>query len=292
MTMRLIPLMLVIAGLGVAACGSDDAQQSSPSSDSTLPSVPADDAPSRAYPHPEGADDVVVSYAELGGFVPIEYAFRQPPNIVISGDGRVFTPGAQIEIYPGPLLPAVQVQTITEAGIQNVLAAADDAGLLADLDLTEDSLVADASTATVTISATGETWVHQAYALDFAGPDGEQTTPARQALRDFLAQLGDLPTLAGPGNLGESALFEPDAYEIQAIPVDDVAAYGTDGIDPTIETWPSDVSVRLVDAAACTVVPAAEVGELLQSANQLTFFTDAGVTYQVLVRPALPGSTC
>ena len=287
MTKRLVPLMLVIAGLGVAACGSDGAQQSSPSSDSTLPTVPTDDPPSRAYPHPEGADDVVISYAELNGFTPREFAFRQPPNILISGDGRVFTPGAQIEIYPGPLLPAVQVQTITEAGIQNVLAAADEAGLLADLDLTEDSLVADASTATVTINATGETWVHEAYALDFPGPDGDQTTPARQALRDFLAQLSDLATLAGPENLGESALFEPDAYAIQAIPVDDVAAYGTDGIEPTVEEWPSDVSVRLADAATCAVVPADEIGDLLAGADQLTFFADAGVTYQV-ARPPRP----
>ncbi len=248
MNKRLVPLVLVIAGLGVAACGSDGASSSSPSSDSTLPSVPTDNEPPRAYPHPEGADDVVISYAELGGFAPLEYTFRQPPNILISGDGRVFTPGAQIEIYPGPLLPAVQVQTITEAGIQNVLSAADEAGLLADLDFAEDSLVADASTATVTISAGGETWIHEAYALDFAGPDGDQTTPDRQALRDFLAQLSDLATLAGPGNLGESALFEPDAYAIEAIVVDDVATYGNGDIDPTVEAWPSDVSVRLADA--------------------------------------------
>ena len=70
----------------------------------------------------------------------------------------MFTPGAQIAIYPGPMLPAIQVQTITEAGIQKILAAADEAGLLADLDFTEDSLVADAGTATVAINATGRAW--------------------------------------------------------------------------------------------------------------------------------------
>jgi len=40
------------------------------------------------------------------------------------------------------------------------------------------------------------------------------------------------------------------------------------------------------------VVPAAEVGELLATADQLTFFTDADVTYQVLAKPILPGTTC
>jgi len=292
MNKRLVPLMLVFAALGVAACGSDDASQSSPSSDSTLPPVSGGTEPPGSYAHPDGADDVVISYAELGGFAPIEYSFRQPPNILISGDGRVFTPGAQIEIYPGPMLPAVQVQSITEAGIQNILAAADDAGLLADLDLTEDSLVADASTATVTISVNGETWTHEAYALDFAGPDGDQTTPARQALRDFLAQLSDLAALAGPENLGETTLFEPDAYAIQAIVVDDISLYGTDDIDLTIEAWPADVSVRLADAATCVTVPAGEIGDVLAGANQLTLFTDADVTYQLVARPVLPGSTC
>ena len=35
-----------------------------------------------------------------------------------------------------------------------------------------------------------------------------------------------------------------------------------------------------------------EVGEALAAANQLTFFTDADVTYQVLAKPILPGTTC
>ena len=46
------------------------------------------------------------------------------------------------------------------------------------------------------------------------------------------------------------------------------------------------------DASSCMTLPAAEVGDLLASANQLTFFTDADVTYQVVARPVLPGSTC
>lgn len=291
MTKRLIPLVVAIAGLGIAACGSDGTGPSSPSSDSTLPTVPAD-GQGDGYTHPTGADEVVVSYAELGGFTTREYAFQQPPSMLISGDGRLFSPGAQIEIYPGPLLPAVQVQAITEAGIQQILAAADEAGLLADVDYTAETNIADASTATVTISADGETWVHEAYALGFAGPDGVEPTSERQALLRFVTQLTDLEALVGSENLGEATLFEPTEYEIEAIAVDDLSAYGTDGIEPTVEEWPADVSVRLVDAAECTIVQASEVGELLASANQLTFFTDAGVTYQLLARPALPGSQC
>ncbi len=74
--------------------------------------------------------------------------------------------------------------------------------------------------------------------------------------------------------------------------VDDLSAYGTDGIEPTVVDWPDDSTVRLADAPTCTVVSAAEVGDTLLAADQLTFFTDADVTYQVLAKPMLPGTIC
>ena len=286
--------VLAVVGLAVVApaCGSDGAQQSSPASDSALPPVATGDPAVGGYTHPTGSEVVVISYAELGGFTTRAFTFQQTPAVLVSGDGQVFSPGAQIEIYPGPLLPAVQVQTITETGIQNLLAAADDAGLLADIDYTIDSNVADASTATVTISANGETWTHEAYALGFAGPDGVEPTPERQALLAFVTQLTELSKLAGAENLGETALFEPTEYAIEATPVDDLSAYGADGIEPVVEEWPADVSIRLTDATTCVTLPASEIGELLAAANQLTFFTDADLIHEVVARPVLPGSTC
>ena len=212
---------------------------------------------------------------------------------MISATGRCSPLAAEVEIYPGPLLPAVQVQTITEAGIQDLLAAADEAGLLADVDYTTETLVADAPTATVTISANGETWVHEAYALSIDGPDTTDPMLERQALSEFISLLRSTGDTAGGGDvISEAAVFEPTEYEIQAIVVDDLSVYGTDGIEPMVEEWPADVSIRLTDAAECTVVPASEVGDLLATANQLTFFDDASVTYQLLARPALPGQTC
>ena len=122
MDKRIVPVLLA-AALGLAACGSDS--DSTAAGDSLPPVVDG-------YQHPTGADDVVIEYAEVGGFMPRDFAFRQTPNVLISGDGRSFSPGAQIEIYPGPLLPAVQVWSIGEDGIQEALAAADEAGLLQD----------------------------------------------------------------------------------------------------------------------------------------------------------------
>ena len=284
MSKRIVSV-LVVAALGLVACGGDS---DSPAADDSLPPV-AD-----GYQHPTGADDVVIEYAEVGGFVTREFAFQQTPNLLVSGDGRVFSPGAQIEIYPGPLLPAVQVQPITEDGIQAILAAAEEAGLLQQIDYEQATDIADASTARVTINVNGETFVHEAYALGlaFPGEGSEEVTPERQTLADFIARLNDLNGLVGADQLGEQTIFEPAEYVIEAIVIDDLSVYGTDGIEPTMVDWLAEASVRLADAATCTVVPAAEVGKALGVANQLTFFTEADVTYQVLAKPILPGSVC
>jgi hypothetical protein len=284
MSMRIVPVLFV-AALALASCGSD---AGSPAADDSLPPVTG------GYEHPTGADDVVIEYAEVGGFTTRELTFQRTPNALVSGDGRVFSPGAQIAIYPGPLLPAVQVQPVSEQGIQSILAAADEAGLFRDVEYEQPADIADASTARVTINVNGETFVHEAYALGMGLPgDGaEEATPERQALADFIAELNDLPSLVGADELGEQTLFDPSQYGIEALVVDDLAEYGSDGIEPTVSDWPADMSVRLADASTCIAVPAEEIGETLLAANQLTFFTDAGITYQVLAKPILPGSDC
>ena len=276
--------VLVASVLGLAACGSGS---DSPAVGDSLPPVVD------GHQHPNGADDVVIEYAEVGGFMPREFAFSQTPNVLISGDGRSFSPGAQIEIYPGPLLPAVQVLTLGEAGIQEALAAADDAGLFADIDYDEPTNIADASTARVTINVNGETYVHSAYALGGGGGLGggsDVLSTERQALLDF---IDELTALALPGPESATDIFAPTEFGIEALVVDDLAVYGTDGIEPTVVAWPTSAGVRLADAATCTLVSAVEVGDVLMSANQLTFFQDGDDTvYQVLVKPILPGASC
>lgn len=276
---------MVVGVLVVASCGSD---ADSPAADDSLPPV------TDGYQHPTGADDVVIEYAEVGGFTTREFAFQQTPNVLVSGDGRVFSPGAQMAIFPGPLLPAVQVQPVSEQGIQSILAAADEAGLLREVGYEQPADIADASTARVTINVNGETFVHEAYALGIGllGDGVEESTPERQALAAFIVALNDLPTLVGADELGEQILFDPSRYGIEALVIDDLSVYGADDIQPTVSEWPADVSLRLADASSCTVVSADEVGETLLNASQLTFFTDADITYQVLAKPILPGIDC
>jgi hypothetical protein len=297
MSTRVLPTVLASGALilALSACGDDGGQAVSDSVETLPPVETPVDAPTGTsdgdgYVHPTGANDVVIEYGEVGGFVPMEVAFQQTPSVLVSGDGRLFTPGAVPAIYPGPLLPAVFTQSISEAGIQQLLAAADEAGLFADVEYDTPTQIADASTARVVINVNGETYVHEAYALGFELPD-EEVSPEREALAAFVQQLQTLEPV-DPAELGDQTIYEPTDYGIQAQPIDDLSAYGGDGIEPTVVPWPSDAGVALADATACTLVPAKGVGDTLMEANQLTFFDEDGQTYQVLAKPILPGTEC
>src|SRR3990170_397170 len=100
--------------------------------------------------HPTRADQIVLRLSYEGGFVPIEYNLTQIPTFSLHGDGGIVLPGAQIELYPGPALPAVNRRTVTEDGLQAILRAANDAGLgRGDRDYSSfaSTMIADAPTA-------------------------------------------------------------------------------------------------------------------------------------------------
>ena len=299
---RLVHLASIAAlTVAVAACGSDGSASNDTGSPDTIGTDPAgcpdwpncDTLPApEGYAHPTGPDDVVIEYSELSGFTTREYAFQQPPVVIVSGDGRVFTTGPQIEIYPGPALPNIQVGTITEEAVQQLLSIADTAGLFADIDYTEESMVADASTATVTMNVDGATWVHSAYALGIDEP-GKPVSPERAALREFTAQLSDLASTVGADQLGPVDAFVPENYLIQATEAATPVTTGEDGIVPTVVEWPTTTAdVALADAADCAVVAADAVGDLFTTADQLTYFDDGGVIYQVTAVQQLPQRSC
>src|SRR5215207_1318497 len=173
-----VPITAALA-LTLAACGDDDAPPAA--SDSTNPgtSTPSTTPPHTTPPgtstpdttapdggglqHPVGADEVVLRIAYEGGFVPQEAAFLNLPTLLVTGDGRLIVPGPMIEIYPGPLLPNLQQRTISEAGIQQLLGMAAEHGLLTAREYTDPTNIADAPDTVVEISASGETYRHQAY---------------------------------------------------------------------------------------------------------------------------------
>ena len=240
-------------------------------------------APADGYEHPTAPDEVVVSIAYEGGFMTMEATFSQLPSLLVTGDARQFSLGPQIEIYPGPLLPNVQVTNIGEDGIQELLALADEHGLLQDREYDADINVADAADTVVTVSAHGETYVHRAVALGLGGGPGvSEETGDRAELQAFVE--------AATMSLDETdtEAFEADAYLVRSFPIDDLSGYE---VEPTVVEWPVD-GVDVVAASDCLEIAADQVDDLFVDANQLTFFEQDGVTYQLAVKPMLPGDSC
>jgi hypothetical protein len=263
----------------LVACGGDD-------DDGDAASVPPTSAASGSYVLATGPDDVIVSVAYEGGFVPVDTIFTATPAAMITGDGLALSAGAVPAIYPGPLVPSVVQRTITRAATQEVVALADELGLLRDVTYARNDQIADAPDTVVTITVDGTIYRHQAYALGLA----EEDDPDRANLAEFVSAVSDLPTTVGADQLGQEQPYAAAEYLIQsrAVNPDEL---DTD-IEPTVVEWPADASVRLADAWDCLAVPADELEPLFADATQLTFFRDGDVTYQVLVTPRVPGREC
>ncbi len=281
----------------LAACGDDSTGPAGTSPDTTGPGTTVGGGSGIA--HAIGAGDAVLRLGYEGGFMTADAVFAQSPSLVITGDGLVITPGAVPAIYPGPMVMPFFQRTIDEAGIQAVLVAAKDAGLLAsapDYTLPDGIGIADAPDTVLVIQANGASYEHRAYALDLTAGDGSASTPARDALAAFVAKVNDLAALAGADHLGAEEPHRPTAYRMRATPVEvPPPAVGTDSTamptepQPTVTPWPADTGVVLAQASNCLVADAAKVGAVLSAANQLSYFSEGGVTYQLAVATALPG---
>ncbi len=283
--------MAVLVLSVLVACGDDSpiedvAATLPPTASTPAPSSSPSTAPGDSYAVAGGPDDVVISVSQEGGFVPAELMFSRTPDALITADGRSLTTGPVIAIYPGPLLPNVLERSITPVATQQLLAKADELGLLADVTYTRNDRIADATDTVVTITVGGETYRHQAYAL---GLDTEDD-PARARLAEFVDAMRDLPATVGDSELGPEQPFAAEQYLIQATPVER-GSIATD-VEPAYVPWPADAPVELANAATCASVPAAFAEPLFVDATTLTFFTEGDVTYQLAVVPQVPGRSC
>lgn len=299
---------VAVPALGLlTACGSDSPGDTLTSSDTTdsppgttagttteSPAAPSETGPTTDPAIEVALDDPILTYTAPGGFTTSQFAFQNPPIVLLASDGTLIGPGASTAIFPGPLLPVHQVQTVTPAGIEALVAAAETAGLLADVDYSTDSdlVIADAATSVLTITADGTTYTHEAFALGIGGGPGSEpteSTPERQALLDFLTTLQTDPaSIFGAANLGEATVYEPTAYQFMAM-----SMAGADIVaGAMIVEWPAETGIDLASATECVEVERAIAGDLFEEATQLTFFEQNGETYEVTPRPAYPGRSC
>jgi len=251
--------------------------------------------------HAAGHDAVLVRVAFEGGFVPLEWTYRSIPTFSLYGDGTLVVPGAQIEIYPGPALPAISSRPIGEDGVQAILqeATAAISDVPDDLDDLGFMGIADAATTVISVHAGGVDRTIRAYALsELEGrPDGmsEREYRARVRLNDLVGRLTGLDAWLPAGSLGPETSYVASAARVYARayqPVEDLPQKAV--------AWPLDAGLGDFGASAdpvgyrCGVVDGSDWSSVLRSAteaNELSPWTDAESRFSVLFRPLLPDET-
>jgi len=295
-SLRLLTFSLVaVVAVGACTAGAGSPATASPG--------PSESPTSGEISYPTGSNDLVLRFRYVGGFAPPSAHLMDLPVVSVYGNGTVIEPGPQLAIYPGPALPNLQRATISQAGMQILLAAARDAGLLgpdAHYDL---GGIMDASTAEFTLNAEGGVHTVSAYALmegggrepEMPGTDDPAVADARARLSLFQGQLGSLEALLDT-EIGSWTAFEPDAVQLLV-----TAGAPDDGQGLVQEpiAWPLDADLAtfgralpsLMEGQRCGVVSGADLETLwplVVEANGLTPWTDQEASFGIAARPLLP----
>jgi hypothetical protein len=257
-------------------------------------------ASSGGIEHPMSPNDLILKVETGGGFVGPQVQFREFPSFALYGDGRLITEGPQIEIYPGPALPNLQVSTITEDGIQAILEAARAAGLLGPDRHYTTMTIADAPTTTFTVVAEGSRHVTSVYALGEAGttpPPGmsQDEFDVRRALASVQGKLTDLQSWLPTGSVSDQGAYASDELRIFVL---DQASSPEPGLEQQPVDWPLSPGLAGFGqpvtsglAARCGSVSGDDLKTLLplaQKSNELTPWRSGGAEYALVFRPLLP----
>lgn len=260
--------------------------------------APAGPGAGNGIDHSTRGGDVLVRVAFEGGFVAPEWTYRSLPSFSLYGDGRLVLPGVQMELYPGPALPAISTRTVTEEGIQTTL----DEVLRLIQGVPDEMLdmgsvgLADVPTTVITVHAGGVDRTIKAYGLSELTERPERMSDeefrARGRLQELVTKLGGLETWLPDGSLGPETTYEGSGARLF------VSEYQKVDLPQEPMTWPlRDNLDRFGDVAAgsdtyrCGVVEGADwttVREAASRANELTPWTEAGTRFSILFRPLLP----
>ena len=263
--------------------------------------APADPGAGNGIDHSTDGNDVLVRVAFEGGFVPLEWTYRSLPSFSLYGDGTLVLPGAQMELYPGPALPAISTRAVTEAGIQATLEEVLRAiqGVPDEMLDMGSVVIADAPTTVITIHAGDVDRTIKAYALSELTERPQNMSvdefQARRQLQDLVTKLGGLETWLPEGSLGTESMYEGSGARLF------VSEYRKVDLPQEPIKWPLGGNLdRFGDLATgsdtyrCGVVEGADWAALRGSAtqaNELTPWTESGARFSILFRPLLPDET-
>ena len=243
---------------------------------------------------PTARHDVILRIDVAGGFLAPEAQLRQLPVFALYADGRLIVPGPQIEIYPGPALPNLQVRTVSPAGVEAILAAAKAAGLFGP-DRHYDTLrVADAPTTTFTLARDGIRHTVSVQALGILQPTQDEPADevrARAKLSGLQSKLGDLSSWLPAGTLSKESPFRPvelRVYVFAYMPPQDLMQKTVDwplGSLQGFQLLSNQMGIR------CGTLTGKDLGQVLAAAgqaNELTPWNADGERWELVFRPLLP----
>ncbi len=201
--MRLPASILVTAiAVLVAACGG-----ASPSTPAAPTPEPSADPPAQTF----------WLRAMTTQALPPVNVFAMQPYVVITGDGEVVTQGPVPAIFPGPLMPNLQVRQLSEAGRAEILAAAKELGLLegkTDFSSGEPIMGGVSGRIELTVDGVLITLTGNPDALmECVTTPCEPPAGSPAAFAEFWRRLGDLGSWI-PDELGPEAPYEAAAYAI------------------------------------------------------------------------------
>jgi hypothetical protein len=207
--------------------------------------------------------------------------------LALYGDGRLIVPGPQTEIYPGPALPNLQARTVSEAGIQAILAAARGAGLLGPDRQYVSGGIADAPTTAFTVVAGGSRHVVSVNALN----EGGARSDAVARIAAFQSKMTDLGSWLPHGSLGPEQPYVADELRVYAMPYE-----GQKDLPQRRTDWPVGGfggyrPVLDVAGIRCGTVFGVALQKVLAAAgtaNELTPWKADGKLWTLIFRPLLP----
>lgn len=236
---------------------------------------------------PSDPDAVVLTVTTEGGFIPVEFNLDRVPRFVLTADRTLYHQGPVPAIFPGPLLPNIQVSTLDEAAFDEVMLLVEELALPDIDEKIDDSgaeMIADAGTTFITYYDDNGAHRLGVYALEFS--DGPSSTD--RVLANELLQTLDSGALEG-----ESRPYQPERLQVAAGP-----ALRFDDVPGSVEEWPLGVSFDEMDEWGmgwrCVEVTGEEAGELMgifQDATQATRWDTGTEQLSIKARPLLPGET-
>jgi hypothetical protein len=232
----------------------------------------------------------VVRIEQTGGMLPVWETLRWYPAVAFYADGRLITQGPQLDLYPGPALPNLQVTHFSQHAIDQVRQWAAEAGLEGP-DRQLGPMILDSGSTVFTVTyADGST--HHTSVTDLSANDVQIG-----ALRQFQDVMTGLRQWLADDVASDETPYAFDRLRVISFPAD--AANLPDPQFATTVEWPlSSPATRGVSwgepaGYRCWELTGDELATVLpifQQSNELTLYqADDDVTYQFYLHPLLPG---